>query len=310
MQSGPHRLGADLNDDAIGLASSAGGAQAEAAVADNTSVNPWPTHKSMTPTTAGATPSLAAATRRSSAGLFWTQQRTTLLYPTTATPRPQLVASTPMPVTSTSTMPSTKSSPPTSKLRGPPKPHLVDQLAADDDALMEAAEEDRNPDDISDGLGELGEIAPDLADDATVQELRAPMAGNQADAAPQPQARAPSGPASSSTAPNAAVAPPLPARPAGDVLYMMEGGSRIIWFAKSRTFEASCSNTAQHGRCRLTRTSQPAKGNQLLSNPFQGRPLAMLLAWCQECDQERRAEHLAFTPSFESRVAARNRIVS
>lgn len=47
-----------------------------------------------------------------------------------------------------------------------------------------------------------------------------------------------------------------------------------------------------------------------MRNPWQGRPLALLLCWLEECGQESRPAHLAHTPTFEQRLSARQRILS
>lgn len=138
-------------------------------------------------------------------------------------------------------------------------------------------------------------------------------------AAPPPRAASASAASGANSAPdirderpgNAAIAP----QEGGigrDVVFHLPGGSgRIAYYPRIQRFEATCPAWESHGRrCRLTRTARPASDANLLRNPFQGRCLGLLAAWCAQHDQPTARDHLSFRPTRSARQTARRELMA
>lgn len=179
----------------------------------------------------------------------------------------------------------------------------ADGLDAVAEASLHFGDADLNPDEICDGLGELLGLAERVASPATASSSSSSVGGVAG--AVRPARRQPA-----ATATLASGVSPLPPRPNHDVVQYLENGARIIFFKHSNTFEATCGNSASHGRCRLTRSAMPPQGQAALRHPFQGRPLALLYTWACNCSQADRKEHLHWKPTFEERLATRRLIIA
>jgi len=162
---------------------------------------------------------------------------------------------------------------------------------------------------LSDGLEELDDPGPSTA------EVAAPVVAPLIDGDPahEPIIHDPSASSSSGdpAPPPRDVPDPydlLPRKPEGDVMHVLPNGCRIVYYAKTKKFEADCCNLQKHGRCRKTMSALGPTGRYLFSNPGQGRPLAFLMLWCRGHSLDTQREHLYVQPTFEIRRAARERI--
>lgn len=164
------------------------------------------------------------------------------------------------------------------------------QGGADGEALGAGDEVDIAPEDIAKALGDIGADGPEAGLPDTIGTLPP---------APPP----PPGPA-------AAVADaPLrggPRRPAGRVAILPGLRGMLRHYVATNSVVMHCPHHTD-GNCRLTRT---LNSSALPARAWQGRPLALLLAWSTCCDPAWSAgEHVHFfVPSLEQRQAARREL--